>query len=1022
MTQSWEFQLLGALILRRGKEQISHFPTEKAKLLLAYLAAFPETVHTRETLTESFWPDRPQEAGRVSLRQALSSLRRLLEPPDVAEGTILQANRTQVRLNPDTFQTDLRAWDRARKRAEQVVSVAERLHCLEEAIHCYTGPLLPGTYMEWALTERQHRQEQYLQVLLQLIDIQMEWGDYPAAIGFAERLLKTDPLHEEANERLMRLFSLDGKPGMARRHYDKYCHLLHATLNLTPSPGIQTLSTQLDQIAQSRPLVVYSQSHSSLSDSSQSHPVADNSSFAPERMGSSELPDAADPDSTLGADTESLIADGARSTIPDSYLPLATEASRPRLPLQLTRFFGRDAELHLLEEWLNDGNARLITLTGIGGVGKTRLALEAVQRRTRFGTAITFVALSETLDSDRLLPAILQAFGVPAVASIDPFMRLVTVLGTRPQLLILDNFEQLDEMAADILLRLLAEIPDVACLVTSRKALNLPGERELALMPLPLPAPRTSAQQLITNPTVQMLVDRMRARRPDFQVTSSNAEAVTALCGRLEGIPLAVELAAGWARDLTVNQIQDRLTHRFDLLVSRQRGVPQRHHSLLAAIESSYQSLPSPLQRYFLQLSVFRGGWREEMAEIACDPKDKTSLFGHTEQLRTLREHSLITVREVGEQMRYGMLETLRAFGTEMLTSETAQCVAERHAHWFLAFAQEAASKLHGPEQARWLDRLEEEQDNLRAALDYGAKEDPLLGLRLANALYWFWYVRGHFREGEKWLTLLLECASEAPPFDRAWGLVAAGHFANCQSHNTLAISRYEAARELFQWIGDRHGVAHTLCRLGNAAQEMLDIEVSVRHCAESVSLFRAIDDPSGLLLALFYYANSLLGEIVNPYATRSVQAKLHFEEALAIAEAREDHRFIALLYHCLCWFKCISGDVEGALQGYRKALQWQRLLREPLPLSYMLRDLSMLSVSQGVPALATTLYGAMYGLRQRLSYPVAPHEEAVLIDLRARIDASIPPNDYRQAFEAGWTLDFDQCLTLALEATEHLS
>jgi DNA-binding SARP family transcriptional activator len=492
---------MGALVVSRNGERITHFPTEKVGLLLAYLAVFPQTIQLREELAERFWPESKPEDGRVSLRQALASLRRLLEPPEIAAGTVLIADRYHIQLNPDAYHTDLALWDHMRALADQANTPQERLHWLEETARSYRGALLPGVYMEWALAERQRRQDQHLEVMLHLIDAYMEGSDYTPAIANAQRLLQIDPLHEEAHERLMRLFAAQGKLGLARRQYRQLCRLLRDELNLEPDPRIQKLHDNLKQ-------------------------------FVPQRS---------EPATTPG-------------TIPVRVKPVAAPVTPlvseilPRLPLRLTRFFGREAEIDLLHRWLNDPTVRLATLTGMGGVGKTRLALEAVQQTTRFGAALTFVPLSDTQDPALLLPTILQALGMPAIAPSDPLTRLVALLGTGPHLLVLDNFEQIANQADETVWQLLERAPGVVCLITSRQALNLPGEHELALPPLPVPATHLLPKELIANPTVQLLVDRMRSRRPNFQVTSANAGAVATLCARLEGIPLAVELAAGWAR------------------------------------------------------------------------------------------------------------------------------------------------------------------------------------------------------------------------------------------------------------------------------------------------------------------------------------------------------------------------------------------------------------------------------------------------------------------------------------------
>jgi len=969
----WKIQMLGGLALYRGGQSVSTFPTEKSRLLLAYLAAYPSLTSTREELVERFWPDSDPNAGRVSLRQALALLRRILEPGDVPPGTFLVADRVKVCLNTEFLSTDLAEWDRARALANRTVG-PNRLCRLEEAARGYGGEFVPGAYMDWVLQERQHRQEQYVGLLVQLTDAYLEDDHYSAARESAQLVLKADPFHEEVHERLIRAFALEGNVVSARRHYDKLCKLLRDELNLDPNPKLQALYAGLDRLSLSR--------------------------------------------------VETQILSASSILPPTGLTPLslpapATEALR--LPLRLTRFFGRTEELGLLQRWLNDPALRLITLTGMGGVGKTRLAIEAVQLSNRFGGSITYVPLSDTPHPELLLPTILKNLGLPAVAPTDPILRIRAALDVPSHLLVLDNFEQIAESAAEILWQLLEQIPTLACLITSRQPLNLAGEQELALAPLPVPDARWTAEELSGNPTVQMLVDRMRASRPDFQITSANAASVAALCTRLEGIPLAVELASGWARDLTIGQMQERMSRRFNLLVSRQRGVPPRHQSLRATVESSFQLLSPPLQRLFLRLSVFRGGWCAEAAQqIGQEEAAEPSAIPEQDDLCILREQSLITVHEVEDHVRYGMLETLRAFGQEMLDAAETRRVERSHALWFLEFALSTAEKLHGREQAHWLDRLDEEQDNFRAAMEYAEAHDPPLGLRLANALYWFWYVRSGYREGEQWLLRMLERATQAPKSDIAWGLLAAGHLANCQSNNEAAVQRYTAAQAIFEEIGEEAGVAHCLTRRGNAAQEMLDVDLAYRLSSEALTRFRTVDSPSGLLLALFYHLNILLD-------TASVrEGPAHFAEALAIAENLGDLRFLSLLEFCFGSFRHKVGDLSGALEGYRNALTTQALLREPVSISFILRDLTVLLTMQGETTsgrnrMAAKVWGARLGLRRRIGNPIGLHEQQQTQEMEQTLQARLADADYRLAIESGQNLDVEACLSLAAEAIDLL-
>lgn len=959
----WDIQLLGTLTLRRRDLQIDRFPTYKTGLLLGYLAAYPNRIHTREALMELYWPDSDPQAGRVSLRQALTSLRRLLEPPDVPTGSVLIADRTHVSLNPGTVRTDQHAFERAASNALRAAELSERILRLQEAVQWYGGPFLEGAYEEWVLDVRHHLQTRYLEILLHLTDALIETDRLTEAEETARRMLEIDSLQEEVHSRLIQIYAARREFLKARRQYHSFHRQLADELGLEPSAPVQLLYRQLEELER-QPAAP--------------PPVVSHVSAVPQR----DAP------------------------------PLDEPGDSPRLPSLLTRFFGRHQELAQIAEWFRDPQTRLITLTGPGGIGKTRLAVEAARRAASFGSAITFVSLADLRDPDQILPAILQAMRLPSAGMADPLLRLAAALERRPHLLLLDNYEHLtDAGGAETALMLLERIEKAVLLVTSRQTLNLPGEHELALSPLPTPSKDLRPEALIANPNVQMLMDRMRMHRPDFQVTPLNAPFVAALCERLEGLPLAVELMAGWSRDLTVRQMLERMDHRFDLLISRQRGVSSRHQSLWATVDWSYQMLPPTLQRTFRQLSVFRGGWTQETATVVLEESEPESVGALMHDLRTLQERSLIFATESRGRMRYGMLETLREFGQEKLAEEARQ-TRRRHAMRFLALAQEANAHLHGPQQVNWLDCLEEEQENMRAALDHWREDDPLLGLRLANALYWFWYVRGYYHEGEERLTELLDrCAQEAVE-ERARGLLAAGHLANCQSNNAAAFARYEAARRLFEQIGDAEGIARTLCMMGNAAHETLEVDRAIQLCSESVVRYRALNSPSGLTMALFYLANILSnhGDLK--------KGMCGFQEALRRAEAQGDIRFQSILK--LCIGECLKqqGRYKEGLSRYREALAFQRTLREPLPLTYLLRALVTLAIRQERFESAARLLGAMTGLRRKIGYPEALHEKPLIDSLHDTLRARLPLSVYESAMQEAQELDFTQCLEMAcLEA-----
>ena len=446
------------------------------------------------------------------------------------------------------------------------------------------------------------------------------------------------------------------------------------------------------------------------------------------------------------------------------------------LPPTLTRFFGREAELSAIIRTLSGGEpaeaARLLTLTGMGGSGKTRLAIEAARRLAdgRFNGAVWFVSLAETNDPIRVPNALRSVVAPDAAGGAHVWEALAVALADGPALLVLDNLEHLlDVPSADetfstpaFLDELLQRFPLLTCLATTRQRIGIAAEQEFPVTPLPTPpiaresnqrkrpateAGSTAAEQVLQYAGVALFVDRARRARFDFQVTERNAEAVAALCARLEGIPLGLELAAAWARVLTPSE----MLAQFDAVrYSRDRGVPARHRSLDAAIEGSYRLLDDDLRRFFRALSVFHGGWTLDAARaVGAKPALTLSL------LSDLCDRSLVLVEAAGESSRYRLLETVRTFAAARLAEapvEEKACRAQ-HIAYFSTLAAEANDALQGPDQAAWLTRLAAEHQNLSAALE---RMDRTTRLQTAGWLHRYWIVRGYLSEGRQWLADVL--------------------------------------------------------------------------------------------------------------------------------------------------------------------------------------------------------------------------------------------------------------------------
>jgi predicted ATPase/DNA-binding SARP family transcriptional activator len=652
--------------------------------------------------------------------------------------------------------------------------------------------------------------------------------------------------------------------------------------------------------------------------------------------------------------------------------PSAAAGYQSSLPLQHTRFFGREAEIARLEEILSSvtpSPSHLVTLTGPGGTGKSRLAVAVAERLLEtFQGAVWFVGLADLADPDLIAGTILDALRLPRSPQRAPLEQVVETVSKQPSLLILDNFEHLlrepapgpkrrksasaqaqsrpiienpeSDGGAQIVQRLLSRVPTLAILVTSRQLLSLLGEREFPVPPLPTPNGGEPPEQLSLFDSVRLFVDRAQAVLPYFQVSNANAPSVAELCDRLEGLPLAIELAAARAQVMTPAQMLAQLANRFAFLTSRKRGVEERHRTLRAAVEWSYRLLTPELQRYFCRLSVFRGGWTVEAAEAVCE--EPLAL----DYLALLRECSLILSEETAQGMRFRMLETLREYAQECL-AEAAESVVcgRRHADYFLDLAEQAEPKLQGPEQAEWLERLETEHDNLRAAMEWCKTQqaDAEAGLRLAGALGRFWFVHGHLTEGRSHLEAVLSRKeAQARTKARARALNGAGNLASCQSDYVSARALHEESLTIQRELGDRRGIGSSLNNLGIVAREHGDYASARTLYEQSLALGRELEDRRGIAASLTNLG--LVAYVQGDYAA----ARAYHEQSLEIQRQIGDRQGIAGSLHNLGSVAWSQGDYVAAQKLYEEALFTNRVLGNRAWESYNLGNLGNVADNQG--------------------------------------------------------------------------
>jgi predicted ATPase/class 3 adenylate cyclase len=609
--------------------------------------------------------------------------------------------------------------------------------------------------------------------------------------------------------------------------------------------------------------------------------------------------------------------------LPADFPPLRTlDATPNNLPTQLSSFLGRERELDEVANLLQE--ARLLTLTGPGGTGKTRLALQVAARvADAFPDGIFFVALGAIRDPELVPGTIAHDLGLPDRGGLNPMTALREHLRERRLLLILDNFEQLTD-AAPIVSELLGGAPRVVVLVTSRSTLRVYGEREYLVPPLGVPDPShlPSLESLSQYEAVALFIERAKAARPDFSVTNENAPAVAEICARLDGLPLAIELAAARSNVLGPRAILARLGHRLTLLSGGGRDRPERQQTLRGAIEWSHELLSDDERALFRRLAVFVGGARLEAIEGVC-PGDELSI-DLLDGLTSLVEKSLLRqVSTPDGEPRFLMLETIREYAAERLEeSGRGPELRSRHAEHFASLAAEAQGHLLATDKRTWLDRLEEDHDNLRAALDRALGEpDVVLALGLVFCLWRFWQMRGYLAEGTERTRRALALPGVADhPKEQADALEAAGGLAWWRGDFSDCQTAYGACLELRRTLDDPGALAEALYNaafaLGPFGGDYQDEELSERYIEEALEVWRSIGNEHGVGKALWVKANVRWTH--NDFEGSQVQ----IEGALPIFRRLDDSFLTGWALYDLGLLHVRSGDLDKAAAELDEALR----------------------------------------------------------------------------------------------------
>jgi predicted ATPase/DNA-binding SARP family transcriptional activator len=984
--EPWRIEMLGGLRLRRGPRIITSFQSRQTGLLLAYLVCHSARAHPREELIDRLWPEASPEVSRHRLSQALSSLRKLLHTSpsapaadpsapvpdgraDVGRPTPgsapcplpLVTDNASVRINPEVIDTDVAGFERAMRAAEASSAAGRRgeeEEHLERAVALYRGEFLAGyqqeLYEDWVRPERLRLAGAYLRSLRRLIRGYYEAEKLSRALDHAHRAVaavRLDlPNHLDHVQQVYRdLITLNlkaGKPHAARSAYQDLRQIL-ADLDEVPTARTRELAARLARAFQKK------ETEERAPDEETAHGTPPPPDSAPLATGAT-LPSAGDTSEAA---------------------PPAEPIPGNLLPAPLTRFFGRTEELAWLQERLLPGTAprRLVTLTGPAGTGKTRLALEAASRLAKpYGGAVWFAPLAEVSEPGQIAEAILDAMRLERLPGVDSMKRLARELSRRPALLVLDNVEHLLPNGAAVTRELLAAAGKLTLLVTSRRRLRLAGEETLAVGPLPTPPPgetvRPDRDTLIAFPAVQLFVDRARAVQPDYALTPEGGAAVARLCRRLDGIPLAIELAAAWVPGLAPEEMLRQF--RLESLRSPMQDTVARHRTLRAAIEWSYRLLAAETRAFLARLSVFRGGFCRQAAARVTETPEAVAL----DELMQLLDCSFLVAESHGETRRFRMLETIREFTEEKPREEgaTDSCRA-RHRDWFLELAEEGTEALLGGDQETWLDRFEREHDNLRAALEWSLQANPEPALRLSIALCRFWEVRGYLGEGRRFLERSLRAAEAqevpVPPRLRARALNRAGILARDQGDYAAARSCYERSLAVFQELKDERDVLYQLNNLADVARWQGNDEEATRLVRQSLDLYGQVGDRAGTAASLH-----VRGEIERG-----------------------------------------AGRFEEALRSMRESLSLFRDVGDREGIADTLQGVAGVHADAGRAAAAVRLFAAVTSLRAASGSPLAPNVAEGHDRLLKTLRDHLGDDAFEFAWAVGETLSWEEAVTEAL-------
>jgi predicted ATPase/DNA-binding SARP family transcriptional activator len=932
----------------------------KALALLVYLVVTRQE-HSRDHLATMFWPNDNQTKARGNLRRALSRLNTALDENqlDITRESVQISSNTVPAVDIDAFHNCLSECLSHGHPGEK--TCPDCMPLLEEAAAIYSSDFMLGfslpdcpTFDDWQFFQTEELRQALSSTLERLVNGFSSSGDFTSALPYATRWVALDPLHEPAQRKLMETYALSGQDSAALRQYKKYEQLINQELDIPPGDEIRAL---YEAILAKR----Y---------------------------------------------TADSAAEAAMPSLPSQRVP-----PRHNLPILPTQFIGRDQELEAIRSLLfDDPRCRLLTLVGPGGIGKTRLGIKAAERCVdHFKDGVFYVDFAPIRDPDLVQLSIAQGLGLREYIDTSLEESLRKFLADREILFIFDNFDHVIR-AAPVVSSLLGIAPKLVIIVTSREALQVYGEQEFPVPALLLPEQdgSVSPEEVAGVEAVELFIQRAQAVKPDFLLTDENARDVVEICSRLDGLPLAIELAAARSKLFTPKMLCERLERRLDTLVGGSRDLPARMRTLRNSIDWSYSLLDDQEKKLFSRLSVFQGGRTIEAIAAVCLEGLSIDVL---EIIESLLNKSLIH-QDVNPraEIRFIFLESIHEYAREQLEGcGDAERFKQRHAEYYAALAEKAEPELFKPDQAYWFTRLDAEKDNFRTAINWAFEHgDAELSLRIISALWENWYINGQFTEVSAWINRGLKFAEEIPASLHAKVLNTAAYFAFTMGDYKL--DYVEKAIHIAQQAGDKENLSWALFFKGLSLTAYPELHVEgAKYCREALSLFEELGDQPGISIA--YNALGEYSRMKGDYE----EAKRFYQEGVRVSTDYGNLHRKSILLENLSQIAYHQGDYDDA-EAY--VLEEISIVRE-LNLSFSLvASLSILAgpiCAKGEPERAARLMSAAIHLFETMGGGIQPADQPT-IDLYLRtIKDQLNEDTFRTAWEQGKKLTMEEAYALAL-------